>query len=146
MKKNYPNSFVLYNLLTQNNYKIQNKKLIIKYVIDSELSNLKKIEQEFLHYLNTEAHFAIKEIEYFFDKEKQIRILEEENNRKKDIENLMAQSQKMMDATEVYDKKFSVFGQFTNIKDINDESIGSTVNICGEIVQAEKKTLKNNAH
>lgn len=143
LKKNYPNSFILQDLLKDGNYYVNNETLTVKYVSTSELEEIKKIEEELKDFL-TKAHFAISEIKYLFNEEKQAKILAEENARKQDIEKMVAESQKMVDFKEVYDRKFRISGEFTPLSEINNEFVGSTVNISGEIISVEKKEPKKN--
>ncbi|XQP55190.1 MAG: PolC-type DNA polymerase III [Mycoplasmoidaceae bacterium] len=144
-KKAYPDSFVLQELLNKRNYVAEDGILTIKYVTDSELSQLKKIEKELMLFLNNEAHFLIDKIKFVLDSEKQARLLEEENHRRQDIAKLIQQSQKMADTTEVYDRKFRVSGDFTNLQEINSDLVGSMINVSGEIVSVEKRVPKKHA-
>lgn len=138
LKESYPNLFVLHDLFQNNNYKIEDGIITIKYVLDSELELLKSVSKELIEYLGT-IHFDIKEIKYLFDEEKQNRILEQERTRKQELEQLIKQSQKMDGLADRYDRIFRVSGEFTNLKDINEDYLETVINISGEIVSVEKK-------
>ncbi|MBQ0045870.1 MAG: PolC-type DNA polymerase III [Mycoplasma sp.] len=138
LKENHPNSFILQDLFQETNYVVDNAAITVKYVSTTELEQLKKISKDLVQYLNN-IHFAIKEIKYHFNQEKQNRILEEERVRKHDLAELIKQSQKMVGLADRYDRIYKVSGLFTDLKDINDEYIDTVINISGEIVSLEKK-------
>ncbi|MCQ3914986.1 MAG: hypothetical protein MJ201_04470 [Mycoplasmoidaceae bacterium] len=131
--------------MQKSNYTIEKCVMTVKYVSKSELEQLKKIEKDFIEFLNN-TNFDVKEIKYEFNQVKQNRILEQENIRKNDIAKLIAQSQKMMGQTEVYDRRYKVSGEFIDIKEIDDSYVNSNINIAGEIVSCEKKTPKKNGN
>ncbi len=143
LKESHPNTFILHDLFAENNYKFENREMSVKYVTQTELKKLQEIESELKHFLK-DFHMEIKKVNFVLNVEKQNRMVEEENNRRKDIEKLIRQSQMMMDKTEIYDRKFKVSGQFTPMQDINDELVNSFINISGEIISVEEKQSRKN--
>ncbi|MCQ3908243.1 MAG: hypothetical protein MJ200_01470 [Mycoplasmoidaceae bacterium] len=132
-------------LLNAKNYSVDNDIITVKYVTDVELNELKKIYQELKLFLNNTAHFAIKDITFLLNEEKQARMLEEDNRRKQDIAKLVEESQKMASPTEVYDRRYKVSGDFTRLSEINSDLVGSRINVSGEIISVDKKTPKKHA-
>ncbi len=144
LKKNYPNSYILQDLLKPGNYRIgDDDVMVIRYVTSSELEQINIIQSNLLAYLKN-AHFLIKKIVSELNKEKQNKILEDENARQKDINKLIAQSQQMLGEVEQYDRMFRVSGDFIDMRDIDDEMKESFVNIAGEIVKVEIKPSRKN--
>ncbi|MCQ2748354.1 MAG: hypothetical protein MJ223_04035 [Mycoplasmoidaceae bacterium] len=121
---------------------MKDKIINILYVSDLQLAKLKEIEKELLLFL-VNARFDIKGVNYVLDKEKQNRMLEAENNRKRDIDKMIKQSQKMLSTQEQYDRMFRVSGDFVKLKDIDNELVGKNYyNFAGEIVSIEKKETR----
>lgn len=141
VNKNYSNSFMVQDLLDKKNYSVENESLIIKYVSHSEFEQIKKFEKSLIDYLNS-IHFQITKIVPELNKEKQNRILEDENARRQDIEKLIQASRRTISDTERYDKMFNVSGSFTDLNEISNDHIESTINIQGEIAEIEKKDIK----
>ena len=134
---------MLQDLLKSNNYSIKNDILTIKYVTSLEKDNLIKIEKDLLYFLK-DIHFPLKSIQYELNKEKQNQILENENIKRKDIQKLVEQSKQLLGEQEQYDRKFKVSGKFTDLREIDKDFAGMTVNVSGEIVSAEKRESKKN--
>lgn len=145
LKKNHGDSFILQDLFQRNNYSIENDTLTVKYVSQSELDELKKIQSELIFYLKTAINFEIKNFVLQLNKEKQNKILEAENLRKKNIQELIQQSQKMMSKVDKYDRMYRVSGKFVPLREIDDgDLIGSYTNVAGEIFNIEKKAAAKN--
>ena len=145
VKKNYPNSFMVQDLLDKKNYSIQEETLVIKYVSHSELEQIQKLEQELIQYLNS-VHFPIRKVLPELNKEKQNRMLEEDNARRQDIEKLIKISQRPVSDIERFDKVFRVSGSFTPLNEITTDHLEAVINVQGEIVEIEKKEIKKTAN
>ena len=73
LKKNYSSSYILQDLFKPENYSIDGETLTVKYVSQSELEQLKKVQGEFMFFVSS-AHFPIKNLMFVLDKEKQNKI------------------------------------------------------------------------
>ncbi|XQP55491.1 MAG: PolC-type DNA polymerase III [Mycoplasmoidaceae bacterium] len=140
---NYPDSYTLKNLFHKDNYSIVDDVINVKYVSEPDIEQLNKIASALVEHLRS-IHFQVKSLKPILDVEKQNKILEEDNARKRDIQKMIQASQRDIGEVKRWDKAFKVSGSFTNIEEIDSEDVGTVINIAGEIVKLESRESRKN--
>ncbi len=143
LKTSHPNSYTLKDALSKDNIKIENQTLLVKYVTQAEKNAVTAVEKELLLFLS-KVNFNINKIDYILDTQKRDAMIAVEQEKRKVVEESLKQVMVIEKPLDKFKHSFVVRGPFTPISDINEEFLGTTINVCGELAIVSKKPAKKN--
>ncbi len=143
LKTCHPDSYTLKEVLTPNNITVSDQTIFLKYVTQTDKNAVMLIEKELLLYLS-KVNFNITKIEYVLDTKKRDMMLEAEQEKRKMLEQTMKISYGPQDPLSRYKGSFVVRGDFTNLSEIDQDDIGLTLNVKGELAIVESRDAKKN--
>lgn len=141
---NHHDKLIYNDLFEKNNLYIQNEQLNIKYLMQSDLAALNSVLNDLLCFLK-KIHFAIKNINFELDENKQTNFVNAINEKNKIISKINKQLlNEITQQNTKYSNCCKINGPITKINSISSESLESIINVEGEIISIEKKNIKSN--